>query len=185
MPVPPKKPTLDKIDRLIITALAQDGRRSFRDIARAVDVSEGTVRGRLARLQEDNLVKVTVVGNPLALGVGVGAMILLQVAPGQLRPTAETIAGFTSVRFVGLSFGRGDLIIQTLHKGISELHEFVTETLPNAAPAITSTETLQLAEVMKSSWHWGDWFDYMEDETTRDEAVAIPTRTSAADDPDE
>jgi Lrp/AsnC family transcriptional regulator for asnA, asnC and gidA len=177
-----KKPDLDKIDRLIITALAQDGRRSLRDIARAVDVSEGTVRARLARLQED---KVTVVGNPLALGVGVGAMILLRVAPGQLRRTAETITGFTSVRFVALSFGRGDLIIQTLHKGISELHEFVSETLPNAAPAITSTETLQLAEVMKSSWHWGDWFDYMEDDAAPGDADTNPTGALATDSTDD
>ncbi len=181
----PKKIVLDRIDRRIITALARDGRRSFRDIARETNVSEGTVRTRVARLQEENLVRVTVVGNPLALGVGVGAMILLRVAPGHLRATAETITAFTSVRFVALSFGRGDLIIQTLHKGVSELHEFVTETLPHAAPAITSTETLQLAEVMKSSWHWGDWFDYLEDDPAPDDAGAVQTDESDTGGPDD
>ncbi|MBO6727704.1 MAG: Lrp/AsnC family transcriptional regulator [Rhizobiaceae bacterium] len=157
----PKKTTLDKIDRQIIAELARDGRRSYREIARSLDISEGTVRTRVARLQDDGLVRVTLVGNPLAMGVGVGAMILLRVKPGFVRQTANALVTFSNVRFVSLSFGKGDVVIQTLHKDVADLHHFVSETIPEAAPEVVSTETLQLAEILKSSWTWGDWFEYL------------------------
>jgi len=39
----------DDIDRAILRELQEDGRRSFRAIARSVGVSEGTVRARVRR----------------------------------------------------------------------------------------------------------------------------------------
>lgn len=162
--MPTRKTALDKVDRQIITALARDGRRSFREIGRALDISEGTVRKRVGRLQDDGLVRVTLVGNPLSMGVGVGAMILLRVKPGHVRSTANALVKYPNVRFVSLSFGKGDVIVQTLNKDVADLHHFVSETIPQAAPNVTSTETFQLAEIMKSAWSWGDWFEYLEDE---------------------
>lgn len=156
------KAILDEIDRAIIAALAKDGRMSFREIGRQLDVSEGTVRVRMSRLQDENLIRVTLVGSPLALGVGVSAMTMLRVKPGHVRETAETLSQLKNVRFVGLSFGPADVMIQSLHKDVADLHRFVSELIPEVAPAVTSTDTYQLAEVMKSSWTWGDWFEYLD-----------------------
>jgi Lrp/AsnC family transcriptional regulator for asnA, asnC and gidA len=159
-----QKASLDKLDRQIIAALARDGRISYRELARALDVSEGTVRTRMARLQDEDLVRVTLVGSPLALGVGMNVMIMMRVKPGHVRETAEALVKFPHVRFVGLSFGPADVCIQSLHKDIGDLHHFVSEDIPKVAPAVVSTETFQLAEVMKSTWTWGDWFEYIDDE---------------------
>lgn len=158
-----KKVTLDRIDRQLIAALARDGRSSYREIARSLDISEGTVRSRMARLQDEGLVRVTLVGSPLALGVGVVVMILMRVRPGHVRETAEALEKFPTVRFVGLSFGAADIMVQSLHKDIQDLHHFVSEVIPKVAPAVTSTDTFHIAEVVKSSWTWGDWFEYLED----------------------
>jgi Lrp/AsnC family transcriptional regulator for asnA, asnC and gidA len=157
-----QKVTLDKLDRDIISALARDGRISFREVARSLDVSEGTVRMRVTRLQEEGLVRVTLVGNPVALGVGMSVMIMLRVKPGHVRETAEALSKFPNVRFVALSFGPADVFIQSLHKDTADLHRFVSDLIPKAAPAVTSTETFPLAEVMKSSWTWDDWFEHLD-----------------------
>lgn len=171
-----QKAAIDKLDRQIISALARDGRISYRELARSLDISEGTVRMRIARLQEEDLVRVTVVGSPLALGVGMNVMIMMRVKPGRVRETAEALVKFPNVRFVGLSFGPADVCIQSLHKDIGDLHHFVSEVIPQAAPHVTSTDTFQLAEVMKSSWTWGDWFEYIEDEPDGTPASSpIPT----------
>ncbi|MBO6900279.1 MAG: Lrp/AsnC family transcriptional regulator [Rhizobiaceae bacterium] len=175
MKVQTKKTVLDKVDRQIIAELARDGRRSYREIARSLEISEGTVRTRMARLQDDGLIRVTLVGNPLAMGVGVGAMILLRVKPGYVRQTANALVAFPNVRFVSLSFGKGDVILQTLHKDVSDLHHFVSETIPEAAPEVVSTETLQLAEVLKSSWTWGDWFEYLRGDEQDDDQPSPET----------
>jgi Lrp/AsnC family transcriptional regulator for asnA, asnC and gidA len=178
-----QKVTLDKLDRDIISALARDGRISFREVARSLDVSEGTVRGRIARLQDEDLIRVTLVGSPLALGVSMSVMIMLRVKPGHVRETAEALSKFANVRFVALSFGPADVFIQSLHKDIDDLHRFVSEVIPKAAPAVTSTETFPLAEILKSSWTWGDWFEYLDSDgrtTAQDDAGSETVPGSSA-----
>ena len=150
---------LDDLDQKIIVALETDGRRPFREIARDLGIAEATVRARVNRLITDGLIHITAVGDPLKLGVNVMSVILIKVKPGTVKETAEKIARYSNVRFVGTSFGAADIIIQTLHPSIEALHRFVTEELPGAAAQIVSTETFQLVDRVKSSWHWQAWFD--------------------------
>ncbi len=149
---------LDELDKAIIVALEDDGRRPFRDIARDLGVAESTVRSRVTRLQERHLIHITAVGDPLQLGVEAAAIILVRVRPGTVAETARALTRLPYVRFVGTSFGQADIVIQTVHSSVKGLHAFVSEELPTHCPAITSTETFQLAEVMKSSWDWREWF---------------------------
>ena len=153
-------PKLDQLDKAIIVALERDGRRAYRDIARDLQVAEATVRTRVNRLIDSGLIHITAVGDPLKLGVEVMAICLLRVQPGCVPQVADLLRSYPHVRFVGTSFGTADIIIQTLHPNIKSLHTFMTQTLPEAAPAISSMETFQLAEVHKSSWDWQAWFRY-------------------------
>src|SRR5690606_20469688 len=121
---------IDALDRQIITALSRDGRLPYREIARGIGVSEGTIRSRMARLQEEGLIRVTVVGSPLVLGFDVVAVVMIRVKPGHTRETAEILARLPNVRFVGTSFGSADITIQTLHGNTRDLHHFVSEVIP-------------------------------------------------------
>lgn len=151
--------TLDQLDQQLISALEDDGRRPYRDIARDVGVAEATVRARVGRLVNSGLIRITAVGDPLSLGIEVAAISLLSVKPGSAARTAESLATYPNVRFVGESFGSADIIIQTLHPDIKSLHSFVGTELPEALPDITRTETFQLARVVKSTWNWRAWFE--------------------------
>lgn len=51
-------PATDQLDRDIAVMLAQDARLSFRKIAADLGVTEGTVRGRVKRLQNAGLLKL-------------------------------------------------------------------------------------------------------------------------------
>jgi DNA-binding Lrp family transcriptional regulator len=55
---PPEFPATDQLDRDIARMLADDARLSFRKIAADLDVTEGTVRGRVKRLQNAGLLKL-------------------------------------------------------------------------------------------------------------------------------
>ncbi len=153
---------LNELDRRIVAALAKDGRRSYRDIARELGVSEATVRSRATRLQNQGLIKVTAVGSPLALGVKVVALILMRIAPGKVAAAERTLASYPHIRFVATALGSADIVIQTLHPSVRDLHRFVSEELPAVLPELNSTETFQLTKVLKSTWTWGDWFEYLE-----------------------
>ncbi len=150
---------IDALDQALIVALEDDGRRPYREIARELGVSEATVRGRVGKLVELGYIRITAVGNPLRLGFDVVAITLIRVRPGTVEEVAARLAEFANVRFVGMSFGSADIIIQTLHANVQSLLKFIGTTLPAAAPGIASTETFQLAEVLKSSWDWRAWFD--------------------------
>lgn len=54
---------MDELDQEIIRLLQLDGRASNAEIARAVGVSEGTVRRRLRQLIRDELLRVMAVPN--------------------------------------------------------------------------------------------------------------------------
>lgn len=149
---------IDALDRALIVALEDDGRRAYREIARELGVSEATVRGRVAKLIEMGFIRITAVGNPMRLGFDVVAVTLIKVQPGLSEGIAQRLTEFPNVRFVGLSLGSADLIIQTLHPTVQSLLRFVSTTMPQAVPGVLSTETFQLAEVLKSSWDWRAWF---------------------------
>jgi len=149
---------IDDLDKRIIVALEEDGRRPYRDIARELGTSEATVRARVNRLSESGLIRITAVGDPLSLGVSTAAITLIRTRPGTVHAVAETLAQLPNVRFVGVSLGSADVVIQTLHRDIRALHDFVAVELPRLAPDIVGTETLQLADVLKSSWEWRAWF---------------------------
>ncbi len=155
---------LDALDKAIIIALEDDGRRPYRDIARDLGVAEGTVRARVGRLIDRELIRITAVGDPLTLGVEVAAITLIRVRPGAVAATAERLAEYPNVRFVGTSFGQADIIVQTLHASVKDLHRFVAEEVPRSCPDLRSTETFQLASVLKSSWDWREWFRQHEQE---------------------
>ncbi len=150
---------LDSLDKHIIIALEHDGRRPYRDIARDLNTPEATIRSRVNRLIEEGLIHITAIGDPQKLGVHINAISLIKVQPGGIKETADLLKEFPNVRFVGTSLGSADIIIQTLHSSLQELHEFISETIPKIAPAVSSTETFQIAEVKKSSWEWRAWFE--------------------------
>ena len=150
---------LEPLDRKILAALSHDGRRAYRDIARELDVSEGTVRQRLGRLIDRGLIRVSAVGSPLKLGFEAVALVMVQAKPGFVDEIARRLADMPNVRFVGTSFGSADIIIQTIHPTTQDLHAFVSNELPAIIDgAVIRTETFQLTNVLKSSWTWDDWW---------------------------
>ena len=54
------QPSLDNLDKQLIDMLSRDARVSNRKIAVELGVTEGTVRGRIKRLQIDGLIAFTI-----------------------------------------------------------------------------------------------------------------------------
>lgn len=148
---------LEPLERRILAALSQDGRRAYREIARELDVSEGTIRQRVGRMIDRGLIRISAVGSPLDLGFEAVAVVLIQVKPGASEEVAKKLAAIPHVRFVGTSFGSADIVIQTIHTTMQDLYSFVSNGLPEISPSIIRTETFQITNVVKSAWTWDDW----------------------------
>jgi Lrp/AsnC family transcriptional regulator for asnA, asnC and gidA len=144
----------DVIDRDIVDLLQEDGRLSNLQIASRVGVSETTVRRRLAKMVTDDSIRVVAVANPFKLGINVIAIIGLQVEKSRLREIEGALTTLPEVRFLGLTLGGYDMILEawfTTHEG---LLEFVSDTLGNI-PGIQRSESFQIVRLSKYCYDWG------------------------------
>ena len=57
------KRRLDAVDRQIVERLSHDARTSNRQIAAELGVTEGTVRARIKRMEDEKLIRITAVTN--------------------------------------------------------------------------------------------------------------------------
>jgi Lrp/AsnC family transcriptional regulator for asnA, asnC and gidA len=91
---------MDQIDLDIISYLQSDGRIPFTDIAKALNVSEGTVRNRVARLIQDRILQIVGMVDPYRLDFDAPAVISISVQPPLLEKVADTISKFPEVSYL-------------------------------------------------------------------------------------
>ncbi len=147
---------LDSLDRKIVAFLQDDGRMPFREIARRLGVSEGTVRRRYNRMVEGGLLEVVATGDPMKFGIAVDAVTLIKTRPGEAEAVAKALTQLDEVRYVGLGIGSADVVIESLHPSIDELYRFLSQAIP-AIEGITAHETIQIVRIFKSTWDWRAW----------------------------
>lgn len=74
---------MDMIDRMIITLLGEDARRSLADIGGVVGLSASAVNERIRRLVATGAIRrMTVDADPAALGLPILAFVWVALAPG-------------------------------------------------------------------------------------------------------
>ena len=117
---------LDGADRAIVERLSRDARVSNREIAEELGVTEGTVRARVKRMEEEKLIRITAVTN-IDRFVDAGlAYIWIEVErSGQTRAVAEKLAEIRELGFVGVMLGRSDILAITMVRNAEHLAEFV------------------------------------------------------------
>jgi Lrp/AsnC family transcriptional regulator, regulator for asnA, asnC and gidA len=139
---------LDPTDQEIVRQLQQDGRRSYREMARALDVSEGTVRWRVKRLQDTGALRIAAIADPFRLGYTVLASMFLKVSPEAVERVVETLVGWQEVVYVSSCTGRVDIYTQVVCRSHEDLWELVARRLP-AIGGVLETETLMELKVFK------------------------------------
>lgn len=116
---------LDDIDYKIIELLGVDARKSNRQIAAEIGVTEGTVRARLKSLHTAGLIQFTVVtdfrlaGSPNLVVFGVHA------EPQRVRTLAEQLAEIDEIGSVMILLGRYNLMALGLFTSMEEVYELV------------------------------------------------------------
>ncbi len=145
--------TVDDLDRAIVAALADDGRRPFTAVARDVGLSEAAVRQRYARLVDSGVLHVVPVTDPMELGFHVMALIGAKVDGGKLNIAAERIAAFGETSYVVLCTGSFDLLIEVVCKDNQHLLTFLEEQLARV-PGVRDAETFLYLRLVKENYNW-------------------------------
>ena len=144
---------LDSLDAAIVRHLQEDGRRSYREIARALGVSEGTVRWRVRRLTESQALRIVAIADPFRMGYGVLGFVLIRVEPGAQQRVIDALVQFGEITYVSACTGRVDIYIQVVCRDHDHLWELLSERIP-AIGGITSTETFTELKMCKVSYYY-------------------------------
>ena len=142
---------MDELDRKIIALLQMDGRASNAKIAREVGVSEGTVRRRLRRLIQDDVVNVVAVPNLEKLGYATTALIGLQTGPGKSDLVAESIAGLQEAHYVAVTTGAYDVFVWAGLESAEGLGDFL-RTKIGIIDGVQRTETFVNLSIKKRTY---------------------------------
>ncbi len=139
---------LDHIDHQIITALKQDGRMPFAQLARELDVSPGMVRERYHRLVQDGILQVIAVTNPLKVGYRVMSLIGIKVRDNHLRNVARRVATLDEVIYLVLCTGSYDLLTEVVCRDNAHFVEFLSDSL-RSIEGIYDTESFVYLDIVK------------------------------------
>jgi Lrp/AsnC family transcriptional regulator, regulator for asnA, asnC and gidA len=144
---------LDRIDVAILRLLEQDGRTPTAQIARALGISEPTVRKRMDRLFDDDIIKVVAVFNPRKTGYATDVLIMIRVAPGRLQAVGQALAAMEHVVYLGYTTGRHDIVVEALFADDEALFQFIEEQLPTL-DGVVGTETAHVLRTEKINYDW-------------------------------
>lgn len=134
---------IDETDIKIVKKLEEDGRASFREIAKDLDVSEGTVYNRVKKMQKEGIIKgFSARSDSMKLGKDLEAVIGLRVDGGHLVDVEEEIAKEDPVRCVYDVTGEYDVMIIARFESRVELNNFIKKTLANEYVERSSTHVV-------------------------------------------
>lgn len=115
----------DSTDREIINILQEDGRTAYRKIGRLLGVSEGTVRARVARLEDSGALTISAIVDLSKLGVNVQAFCLLSAAPGFHERVIEELEAWSEVVYISSCIGEADIYVQFVCSDANSLSNLI------------------------------------------------------------
>ncbi|HLD67164.1 MAG TPA: Lrp/AsnC family transcriptional regulator [Pseudomonas sp.] len=118
---------MDRYDRLILSALIEDGRLSFAELARRVNLSPPAVAERVAKLESNGVIRGYQAQVDLAkVGLPIECLIELSIAEHKSQSAAlEALAAMPELSRCHLVTGEACLIVQAAVASMPELQALI------------------------------------------------------------
>jgi len=144
---------LDELDMKLIRLLQEDGRRPTAAIARDVGLPEGTVRRRIDRLLHERTIQIVAVADDEKLGLALHVLIGVQIDLRHVEPIGAALSSLQEVRWVGMTAGPYDYVIEAFFHSTRHFHDFLTTVIAQI-PGVKRTETLTVLRLLKDIYRW-------------------------------
>lgn len=126
---------------------------ALRQIARELNVSEGTIRFRLRRMEESGAVSIVAVADPFRMGYNVMSFCLIKIHPNQHDQVVKALTSWPETTYVSTCTGSADVYMQL----VCHDHDHLADILYNRMPKIggvTSTETFMELQMHKVAYEY-------------------------------
>jgi DNA-binding Lrp family transcriptional regulator len=139
---------IDELDQQLISLLSRDARVSNRKIAAELGVTEGTVRGRIKRLQQDRLIAFTAITGLEMAEKSRLAFISVQAEVESVREIARQIADLPLINAVMITMGQFNILAMCLFDELDSLVEVASDRIL-ALPGVHHIETSIAVKTVK------------------------------------
>jgi DNA-binding Lrp family transcriptional regulator len=126
--------TIDELDARLIATLREQPRVGLLEVARQLGVARGTVQARLSKLEARGV--ITGYGpevDPAAMGYGIQAFVLLELAQGRLAEATAALRDVPEVIEADAISGPQDLLCRLVARDTEHLQEVVNHLLATTA----------------------------------------------------
>lgn len=145
--------TADDTDRLIAAALQVNGRASWGEIARAVDLPERTVARRGQRLLDRGLVRVSTYVDPARVLHARAVLFRIKTEPTELWRVARTLARRPDASSVSVLEGSHDIAGMLLPRDDASIRELLFTDFPR----LSGIDSINVTTVLKFFRSGHDW----------------------------
>ncbi len=139
---------IDDLDRQIIDLLSQDARLSNRKIANELGFTEGTIRSRVKRLEEENFIRFTAVTNMSQLDRPQLAYIGIHAEQDKIKDVADQVSKIADINAVIILLGRFDILAIGLFEGLQAVHQVASNQILDL-PGVRHVESTVAVDVIK------------------------------------
>jgi DNA-binding Lrp family transcriptional regulator len=141
---PAARSALLPVDHALITALLEDGRAPYTDLARRADTTPVTARRRLEALVGDQVLRLATEVDLARLGIRTEALLWITVAPGGLEETGHQLSRHPQVRFAAATTGAANLLVAVAAADLNALYHFLSDTVG----ALTHISTIEATPIL-------------------------------------
>lgn len=139
---------IDELDRDIIGLLSEDARLSNRKIATKLGFTEGTVRSRVKRLEDENFIRFTALTSMSHMKSPRLVQIGIHAEQNKIKQVAELVGKIDEINAVLIMLGRFDIMAIGLMDGLSEVHQVASNKILDV-PGVRHIETSVIVEFVK------------------------------------
>ena len=143
---------VDELDRAIIDILSRDARVSNRQIATDLGVTEGTIRGRIRRLESERLIRFTALTNQAQSANLKLVFIGIHAERDKIYDIVDAISAMPMINCCVTLLGRFDILAVGLFRDLQHLLEEMNGHI-SVMPGVRNVETWVTIKTIKTNHH--------------------------------
>jgi Lrp/AsnC family transcriptional regulator for asnA, asnC and gidA len=140
---------LDNIDYFLIEELQSDGRIVNVELAKKLGVGEATIRRRIRRLRDEEVIRIAAIPNLHKIGYGLKAIVMLKVQLSKLQELAGKLAPCPDIHYLAQCTGDFNLLFWLVCPTTHELAEFIKTHLAEKDNGIEESRIVTEVELIK------------------------------------
>jgi len=143
---------IDEIDSKIFRLLQKNGRLRNTEIAKAVGISESTVRNRLNRLIKEGYIMITAIGNPARFGFDVIGNFTITIDHKKTDRVIRELNKIKDLWYITHTVGVSDFLVEFSVNSLQGLDELLAKIY--RIDGITQVNTSLLRKCIRASYDW-------------------------------